>query len=160
TPSTEVKAPAASPLLLAPAPALAASKPQARHAPEARTLFEEGTRAPAGGGGDQVAGTSFRSRDERIKELKTLEQKVRHCTRCAELAETRTQTVFGVGNPQARILFLGEAPGADEDTQGEPFVGRAGKLLNDIIAACREKRDNIYICNVLKCRPPGNRTPS
>ncbi len=80
--------------------------------------------------------------------------------RCPELASTRTQTVFGVGNPQARIVFVGEAPGADEDAQGEPFVGRAGKLLNDIIKACRLTREEIYICNVLRCRPPGNRLPS
>jgi DNA polymerase len=65
-----------------------------------------------------------------------------------------------VGNPEAKILFVGEAPGADEDAQGEPFVGRAGQLLNDIIKACRLKREEIYICNVLRCRPPGNRLPS
>jgi len=97
---------------------------------------------------------------ERQTALAILADKVKNCTRCRELAETRTQTVFGVGNPQARILFIGEAPGADEDAQGEPFVGRAGKLLNDIIAACRLKREEIYICNILKCRPPGNRTPA
>ncbi len=82
------------------------------------------------------------------------------CVRCRELAGTRTQTVFGVGNPHARVLFIGEAPGADEDKQGEPFVGRAGQLLNDIIKACGWKREEIYICNILRCRPPGNRTPS
>jgi DNA polymerase len=92
--------------------------------------------------------------------LAVLATKVRECTRCAELARTRTQTVFGVGNPQARIVFVGEAPGADEDAQGEPFVGRAGQLLNQIITASRLTRDEIYICNVLKCRPPGNRTPN
>lgn len=89
-----------------------------------------------------------------------LANQVAQCRRCTELAETRTQTVFGVGNPQAKVLFIGEAPGADEDRQGEPFVGRAGKLLNDIIAACRLQREDIYICNVLKCRPPGNRLPA
>jgi len=92
--------------------------------------------------------------------LAVLAAKVRECTRCAELAGTRTQTVFGVGNPQARIVFVGEAPGADEDAQGEPFVGRAGQLLNQIITASRLTREEIYICNVLKCRPPGNRTPN
>jgi len=81
------------------------------------------------------------------------------CTRCAELVQNRTQTVFGVGNPQSRIVFLGEAPGADEDRQGEPFVGRAGKLLNDIIKACTFRREDVYILNILKCRPPGNRNP-
>ena len=81
------------------------------------------------------------------------------CRRCAELAATRTQTVFGVGNPLARLVFLGEAPGADEDRQGEPFVGRAGQLLNKIIEACTLRREDVYILNILKCRPPGNRTP-
>lgn len=97
---------------------------------------------------------------ERQKQLKTLEQSVSQCTRCRELAETRTQTVFGVGNQDAEILFLGEAPGADEDKQGEPFVGRAGKLLNKIIESCQLTREELYICNILKCRPPGNRNPS
>jgi DNA polymerase len=92
--------------------------------------------------------------------LAVLAAKVMECTRCAELAGTRTQTVFGVGNPHARIVFVGEAPGADEDAQGEPFVGRAGQLLNQIITASRLTREEIYICNVLKCRPPGNRTPN
>ena len=96
---------------------------------------------------------------ERQSALAILADKVKGCTRCSELAATRTQTVFGVGNPQARILFIGEAPGADEDKQGEPFVGKAGQLLNQIIAASRLKREEIYICNVLKCRPPGNRPP-
>jgi DNA polymerase len=67
--------------------------------------------------------------------------------------------VFGVGNPRARLCFLGEAPGADEDAQGEPFVGRAGQLLNKIIEACTLRREDVYILNILKCRPPGNRNP-
>lgn len=99
-------------------------------------------------------------RDERVSRLKVLADQVKGCVRCQELAQTRTQTVFGVGNPEAKILFVGEAPGADEDKQGEPFVGRAGQLLNDIIKACRLRREDIYICNVLRCRPPGNRLPS
>lgn len=99
-------------------------------------------------------------REERVSRLNILSERVKACVRCQELANTRTQTVFGVGNPEAKILFIGEAPGADEDQQGEPFVGRAGQLLNDIIKACRMKREDIYICNVLRCRPPGNRLPS
>lgn len=91
--------------------------------------------------------------------MNALRQRVAACVRCQELAKTRTQTVFGVGNPEARILFLGEAPGADEDARGEPFVGAAGQLLNKIIAACGLQREEIYICNILRCRPPGNRTP-
>ncbi|WP_373653813.1 uracil-DNA glycosylase family protein [Schlesneria sp. DSM 10557] len=97
---------------------------------------------------------------ERVAGLAALAERVKNCTRCHELASTRTQTVFGVGNPQARILFVGEAPGADEDAQGEPFVGKSGQLLNDIIKACRLRREDIYICNVLRCRPPGNRLPA
>ena len=93
------------------------------------------------------------------RELQVLEEQVSGCTRCPELAATRTQTVFGVGSPDAELCFLGEAPGADEDAQGEPFVGAAGQLLNRIIAACGMKREEVYICNVLKCRPPGNRAP-
>lgn len=97
---------------------------------------------------------------ERISGLAILAEQVKNCTRCPELVSTRTQTVFGVGNPQAKILFVGEAPGADEDAQGEPFVGKSGQLLNDIIKACRLRREDIYICNVLRCRPPGNRLPA
>jgi len=96
---------------------------------------------------------------KRVEALRTLELEVSQCRRCAELATSRTQTVFGVGNPQPRLCFLGEAPGADEDRQGEPFVGRAGQLLTQIIEACTLKRDEVYILNVLKCRPPGNRNP-
>jgi uracil-DNA glycosylase len=98
--------------------------------------------------------------EERKAELQTLAQRVSQCQRCAELAATRTQTVFGVGNPDARVMFIGEAPGADEDAQGEPFVGRAGQLLNRIIEACGWKREDLYICNILRCRPPGNRNPT
>ncbi len=89
-----------------------------------------------------------------------LKCEVAACQLCTELAATRKQTVFGVGNLQPRLCFLGEAPGADEDQQGEPFVGAAGKLLNKIIEACHLSRSDVYILNVLKCRPPGNRTPA
>lgn len=96
---------------------------------------------------------------EKSDALCRLADVVAGCTRCTELADTRTQTVFGVGDPDARIMFIGEAPGADEDQQGEPFVGRAGQLLNKIIEACQLHRDDLYICNILRCRPPGNRNP-
>ncbi|MCC6494466.1 MAG: uracil-DNA glycosylase [Pirellulales bacterium] len=92
--------------------------------------------------------------------LEVLQLEVAGCTRCVELARTRTQTVFGVGNPRARLCFMGEAPGADEDRLGEPFVGRAGQLLNKILEACRLRREDVYILNTLKCRPPGNRNPA
>ncbi|MCA9017449.1 MAG: uracil-DNA glycosylase, partial [Planctomycetaceae bacterium] len=97
---------------------------------------------------------------ERQAELEIIAAKVAKCKKCPELASTRTQTVFGVGNPRAKIMFIGEAPGADEDKQGEPFVGRAGKLLDKIIEACQMKRSDIYIANILRCRPPGNRNPT
>lgn len=80
------------------------------------------------------------------------------CARC-KLHKARTQIVFGVGNPKAQLVFVGEGPGRDEDEQGEPFVGRAGKLLTDMIAAMGLQRKDVYICNVVKCRPPENRLP-
>ncbi len=92
--------------------------------------------------------------------LAVLQQEVAACTKCSVLAEARTQTVFGVGNPNPRLVFFGEAPGADEDRLGEPFVGRAGQLLDKMLAACTFQREDVYIMNTLKCRPPGNRNPS
>lgn len=80
------------------------------------------------------------------------------CLKCA-LGSTRKNFVFGVGNPKARLVLIGEAPGADEDEKGEPFVGRAGQLLNKILAAVHLRREDVYICNILKCRPPNNRDP-
>ena len=91
-------------------------------------------------------------------ELNKLKQEVAACQQCC-LHETRTQTVFGVGNPNADWLIIGEAPGADEDRQGEPFVGRAGKLLNSMLIAMGLSREQVYIANILKCRPPNNRDP-
>jgi uracil-DNA glycosylase family 4 len=88
----------------------------------------------------------------------TLAQTVSQCQRC-ELYKTRTQTVFGVGNRQADLMIIGEAPGADEDRQGEPFVGRAGQLLNEMLKAIGMQRQQVYIANILKCRPPNNRDP-
>ncbi|MBI5472245.1 MAG: uracil-DNA glycosylase [Ignavibacteriae bacterium] len=88
-----------------------------------------------------------------------LNRQICHCTKCA-LGFTRTNFVFGVGNPNATLMLIGEAPGADEDAQGEPFVGRAGQLLNKILEAINFKRSEVYICNILKCRPPNNRKPT
>ena len=96
---------------------------------------------------------------ERLAMLDILREEVAGCRACAHLAAARTNTVFGTGNPAARLCFLGEAPGADEDASGEPFVGRAGQLLTKIIEACTLTRDEVYILNVLKCRPPDNRRP-
>jgi DNA polymerase len=88
-----------------------------------------------------------------------LRQQVAACTACEQLCQTRSQTVFGVGNTRAEWLIIGEAPGAEEDRQGEPFVGRAGQLLNGMLLAIGLPRETVFIANVLKCRPPGNRDP-
>ena len=102
-----------------------------------------GQRAAGGGQGDLLA---------------ELERVVSACEKCG-LAKSRTQVVYGVGNPNADLMFIGEAPGREEDIQGEPFVGRAGQLLTDIITAMKLTRDDVYIANVIKCRPPENRNP-
>ena len=96
--------------------------------------------------------------EESVLDWEPLHAMVSGCTRCA-LHATRTQAVFGVGNRHADWMFIGEAPGADEDKQGEPFVGRAGQLLNSMLKALGFSREDVYIANVLKCRPPGNRDP-
>jgi len=98
--------------------------------------------------------------------LNAVRERVRACTKCAHLARSRTQTVFGVGNPDADVMFIGEAPGVEEDQQGEPFVGRAGQLLTKILKAMSFAREDVYIANILKCRPDtlpgtfGNRAPT
>jgi uracil-DNA glycosylase len=97
-----------------------------------------------------------RSPDEVLRDIR---EDIGDCVRCKLHGLGRTQIVFGVGNPNADLMFVGEAPGADEDIQGEPFVGRAGQLLTKIIEAIGLKREDVYIANVLKCRPPGNRNP-
>lgn len=107
----------------------------------------------------QVAGASLF--DERIENdsLEVIRTAIgQNCTRC-KLHKGRTNLVFGVGNPKAELVFVGEGPGADEDAQGEPFVGRAGKLLTQMIEAMSLRREDVYICNVVKCRPPDNRLP-
>ena len=90
--------------------------------------------------------------------LPELNTSICECQKCS-LGSTRIKFVFGVGNPNAEVVLIGEAPGADEDAQGEPFVGRAGQLLNKILEAIHFKREEVYICNILKCRPPNNRDP-
>ncbi len=90
--------------------------------------------------------------------LAQVREELGECTRC-KLHKGRKNIVFGVGDPKAWLVFVGEAPGADEDDQGEPFVGRAGQLLTRIIEAMKLTRDQVYICNIIKCRPPGNRNP-
>ena len=91
--------------------------------------------------------------------LRAIREDLGDCTRCPLHTMGRKQIVFGTGNPYAELMFVGEAPGADEDRQGEPFVGRAGQLLNNMITAMGLKREDVYIANIIKCRPPDNRTP-
>ncbi len=109
-----------------------------------------GAESPAGGTGD-----------DRLAALERLKCKVAVCTRCPHLARSRRNTVFGVGNPRPRLVFMGEAPGAEEDAQGIPFVGRAGQKLTEIIErGMRLRREDVYILNTIKCRPPNNRVPT
>ncbi len=98
------------------------------------------------------------SKSEKIEELRKLEEQVKKCAQC-ELCKNRTNVVFGIGDPDADLMFVGEAPGYYEDEQGEPFVGRAGQLLTKIIESIGMKRSDVYIANILKCRPPENRNP-
>jgi len=94
-----------------------------------------------------------------VAALKLIREDLGDCTRCKLHKQGRKQIVFGVGNPRAELMFVGEGPGADEDAQGEPFVGRAGQLLNNMIKAMGLRREAVYIANIVKCRPPGNRQP-
>ncbi|HYK88637.1 MAG TPA: uracil-DNA glycosylase [Acidobacteriota bacterium] len=120
---------------------------------------------PGRGGGGQAPAKVFFDNRSMFDELPTAREKLEtiradlgDCRRC-KLAPLRTNIVFGSGNPHAELMFVGEAPGADEDAQGLPFVGRAGQLLTKIIEAIQMRREDVYICNILKCRPPGNRPP-
>src|SRR3954468_9976412 len=99
------------------------------------------------------------SKEERREALKLVYEQARGCTRCPELVATRTQVVFGAGNADADLMFVGEAPGANEDRMGLPFVGQAGKLLDQLLNEVGLQRADVFVANVLKCRPPGNRDP-
>ena len=103
--------------------------------------------------------SSTKTSTDPVSALRLIREDIGDCTRCKLHQLGRKQIVFGVGNPRAELMFVGEGPGADEDQQGEPFVGRAGQLLNKMIEAMGLKREDVYIANVVKCRPPGNRTP-
>lgn len=134
--------PAAAPRRPSPAARVeAASSPSSAAPPPAATVIQPWQNDPA----------RFASLDE-------LHETYQACLRC-ELGKTRKNFVFGVGSPKARVMFIGEAPGRDEDLQGEPFVGAAGQLLTKILGAVDFKREDVYIANILKCRPPGNRDP-
>ncbi len=108
---------------------------------------------------DAIALKPEQSVSDPVKALKIIREDLGDCTRCVLHKQGRKQIVFGVGNPKAELMFVGEGPGADEDAQGEPFVGRAGQLLNNMIKAMGISREQVYIANIVKCRPPGNRTP-
>jgi len=107
---------------------------------------------------EQLGSSSSAGSVDTVEALAHFEKLVAECTKCP-LHRTRTKTVFGAGDPHAELMLIGEAPGRDEDLQGEPFVGRAGKLLDKILAAIDLARAEVYIGNILKCRPPGNRNP-
>jgi DNA polymerase len=128
------------PLVRPPAPAPAVRPASIRPPTPSLSLFEA---APPGRGPET---------------LEQIQEDLGDCQRC-KLAKGRKTIVFGEGNPRAALVFIGEGPGADEDEQGRPFVGRAGQLLNRLIQAIGLRREDVYICNVIKCRPPGNRTP-
>jgi len=108
--------------------------------------------------GAQVDGSAESDAHANLLTWDDLRETVAACTSCG-LHASRTQTVFGVGNPQADWMIIGEAPGAEEDRRGEPFVGRAGKLLDEMLRAVGQGRDRVFIANILKCRPPNNRDP-
>ena len=108
--------------------------------------------------GQQGSRTAEGAAEVPLMDWETLQRAVAGCSLCG-LQKTRTQTVFGVGNHQAQWMVIGEAPGADEDAQGEPFVGRAGQLLNNMLKAIGLERSQVFIANILKCRPPNNREP-
>ncbi len=110
-------------------------------------------------GHDRLYHRAVATREERRAQLTGVYREARGCTRCPQLASTRTQVVFGAGNADADLMFVGEAPGAKEDEQGIPFVGAAGKLLDELLAEVGLTRADVFVANTLKCRPPGNRDP-
>jgi uracil-DNA glycosylase len=116
-------------------------------------------REPAEPSERREPGEPIEPSEPRVVYLSAIREDIGDCTRCKLHTLGRTQVVFGVGNPHAELMFVGEAPGGDEDIQGIPFVGRAGQLLTKIIEAIELKREDVYIANVIKCRPPGNRNP-
>lgn len=145
--------PASAPEPLEPAPAARAAGPAA-------AIFAEPAPAPAPAPPPAApAPAPAPAAPAPVRPLPVLASEVAGCTRCG-LAESRTQTVFARGNPEAKLCFVGEAPGADEDAQGVPFVGRAGQLLDRMIQAMGlDPEREVYVCNIIKCRPPGNRRP-
>jgi uracil-DNA glycosylase family 4 len=143
-------------------PPTIAPRPAASVRHEDPSMAKKSTAAPVSTGPSVLTlpfSSPCLSSDERLDVFTKMRKEVAGCVACPALVRNRTQTVFGVGSVTPRVVFFGEAPGADEDKQGIPFVGRAGQLLTKIIEACTFKRDDVYILNVLKCRPPDNRVP-
>jgi uracil-DNA glycosylase len=130
-----------------------------RREAEWRTRMEVAVKSPGEPAIDSPVGRALSGPPNIVIPLSAIREDIGDCTRCKLHTLGRQQIVFGVGNPNADLMFVGEAPGADEDVQGEPFVGRAGQLLTKIIEAIDLKREDVYIANVIKCRPPGNRNP-
>ena len=129
------------------------------HVGVSRETLEELGKAPVVAGVASPPREGTQPTTDATAELARIEARAKVCVKCGELSRCRHSVVFGVGSPRAEIMFVGEAPGHDEDMQGEPFVGRAGELLTKIIVAMGCQREDVYIANVLKCRPPQNRTP-
>jgi len=160
-PAAARRATAAEPAAVQPAPTPAAPDAPAPAPRPARRLRPAGptaATATATAAARAVPPATLATSPPLTEDWEALAERVRGCTQCG-LHALRTQTVFGVGDRQARLLVVGEAPGADEDARGEPFVGRAGQLLNAMLRAMGSPRERVFIANVLKCRPPGNRDP-
>lgn len=166
------RSPPSSPVSSAPAPVASVPAPNPIDRPRENALPKptepkppEKTPAPIASptpglfAGEPSAELTVLTPEEKTQALVKLATEVRECVKCPALVSCRTQTVFSDGTPSAEICFVGEAPGEDEDRTGTPFVGRAGQLLTKIIEGCKLKREEVYICNVLKCRPPANRPP-
>ncbi|HEV8335089.1 MAG TPA: uracil-DNA glycosylase [Candidatus Polarisedimenticolia bacterium] len=136
----------------------AASRRELHRQLRARLLFVRDSGIPALRAPRRASASRRGATPDPEQSLTRLRQEIGDCTRC-RLCEKRTHLVFGVGNPRARLMFVGEGPGYEEDRQGIPFVGRAGQLLNRIVEAMGLRREEVYIANVVKCRPPENRTP-
>src|SRR5262249_1219590 len=128
--------------------------PEGRPVPSPHPKAGEDARASISQGTDQATDPAAAT-----TALRLIREDIGDCTRCRLHKQGRKQIVFGVGNPRADLMFIGEAPGADEDEHGEPLLGREGKLLNNMIKAMGLRREDVYIANIIKCRPPGNRTP-
>ncbi len=143
-------------LYLSPQASPQGSAPQAPASPSEKAFSKEKTASK----GKEFSPIVFAPRDpsDSLAALQALAETASTCRRCG-LCETRSRVVFASGDPRARLMLVGEAPGAEEDKQGLPFVGRAGELLNKIVAAIGLRRDQVYVANVIKCRPPGNRDP-